>query len=69
VPWVGLALGGLELLEDPQAVAVLLHLQSRGTQVRISRESQLFALEPPPFEIMEDSHWQRLAGRGGVTIL
>jgi len=69
VPWVGLALDGLELLEDPQAKALLEQLQARGIPVRISRESQLFALEPAAFEIMEDSHWQRLAGRGEVTIL
>jgi hypothetical protein len=69
VPWVGLALGGLELLEDPQAMAALQQLQARGTGVRLSRESQLFALDPLPFEIMEDSLWQRLAGRGGLTIL
>jgi len=69
VPWVGLALGGLELLQDPQALAVLEQLQARGTGVRISREGQLFALAPSPFEIMEDSQWQRLAGRGRLTIL
>lgn len=69
VPWVGLALEGLALLEDPQALALLERLQARGTAVRISRESQLFPLEPGPFEIMEDSRWQRLAGRGDITIL
>jgi hypothetical protein len=69
VPWLGLALDGLELLEDPQARALLERLQTRGIPVRISRESQLFALEPAAFEIMEDSQWQRLAGRGELTIL
>lgn len=69
VPWVGLAMGALELLEDPQALAALQQLQARGTQVRVSRDSQLFALEPVPFEIMEDSLWQRLAGRGGLTLI
>jgi len=69
VPWLGLALDGLELLEDPQARAILEQLQARGTPVRISRESQLFALEPAAFEIMEDSRWQRLAGRGELTVL
>ena len=44
-------------------------LQARGIPVRISRESQLFTLEPAAFEIMEDSQWQRLAGRGELTIL
>jgi len=69
VPWLGLALDALELLEDPQAMALLEQLQARGTPVRISRESQLFSLEPTAFEIMEDSLWQRLAGRGEITIL
>jgi len=69
VPWVGLALDALELLEDPQALAVLEQLQARGIPVRISRESQLFPLEPAAFEIMEDSQWQRLAGRGEITLL
>jgi hypothetical protein len=69
VPWVCLALGALELLEDPQALAALEQLQARGVPVRVSRESQLFALEPLPFEVMEDSHWLRLAGRGALTIL
>ena len=69
VPWLGLALDALELLDDPQAMAVLEQLQARGIPVRISRESQLFSLEPTAFEIMEDSLWQRLAGRGEITIL
>jgi hypothetical protein len=69
VPWLGLALDALELLEDPQAMALLEQLQARGTPVRISRESQLFSLEPAPFDIMEDSQWQRLAGRGEITLL
>ena len=68
VPWVGLALDGLDLLDDPQAMALLQALQARGTPVRISRESQLFPREDG-FEILEDSFWQRLAGRGGLTLL
>ena len=44
-------------------------IQAQGTPVRISRESQLFPTQACPFEIMEDSHWQRLAGRGGLLIL
>ena len=47
MPWVCLALGALELLEDPQTLAALEQLQARGVPVRVSRESQLFALEPP----------------------
>jgi hypothetical protein len=69
VPWVGLALDGLDLLDDPQARSLLEALQARGTKVRISRESQLFPLEQGPFEVMEDSRWQRLAGRGELTLL
>jgi hypothetical protein len=69
VPWLGLALGGLELLADPQALAVLEQIQARGTKVQVSREGLLFVLDPPPFEVMEDSQWQRLAGRGALTIL
>ena len=68
VPWVGLALDGLELLEDPQARALLEQLQARGTRVRISRESQMFATDGG-FEVMEDSRWQRLAGRGELTMI
>jgi len=68
VPWVGLALDGLDLLDDPQAMGLLKTLQGRGTPVRISRESQLFPREDG-FEILEDSLWQRLAGRGGLTLL
>jgi hypothetical protein len=69
VPWLGLALDALELLDDPQAREILEQLQARGIPVRISRESQLFPLEPARFEVMEDSQWQRLAGRGELTIL
>jgi hypothetical protein len=69
VPWVGLALDAVELLDDPQALALLEAIQARGVPVRISRESQLFPQEPTAFEIMEDSFWQRLAGRGGLTLV
>jgi hypothetical protein len=68
VPWVGLALDGIGLLDDPEARRLLEGLQARGTPVRISRESQLFPLEGE-FEAMEDSRWQRLAGRGEITLL
>jgi hypothetical protein len=69
VPWLCLALEGLELLDDPQALRILEAIQAQGTPVRISRESQLFPTEAGPFEVMEDSHWQRLAGRGEIIIL
>jgi hypothetical protein len=70
VPWLGLALEGLELLEDDQALALLERLRARGVRVRISRDSQLFPSEwGERFELLEDSHWQRLAGRGELTII
>jgi len=69
VPWVGLALEALDLLEDPEALALLAALRARGVPVLVSRESQLFPEEPGGFEILEDSRWQRLAGRGEITIL
>jgi len=69
VPWVCLALEALALLEDPLALRTLEALQSRGTPVRISRDSQLFPSADTPFELMEDSQWQRLAGRGELIIL
>ena len=68
-PWLCLALDGLELLEDPQGLRILEAIQAQGTPVRISRESQLFPTPACPFEIMEDSHWQRLAGKGALVIL
>ena len=69
VPWVGLALEALDLLEDPEALALLAALRARGIPVLVSRESQLFPAEPGGFDILEDSRWQRLAGRGEITIL
>jgi hypothetical protein len=70
VPWVGLALEATELLEDPEAMALLEALQARGTAIRISRESLLFPDGPGgAFEVIQDSQWQRLAGRGDLTII
>ena len=70
VPWVGLALEAVELLEDPEALALLRGIQARGTPVRISRQSLLFPDGPEvAFEIIEDSQWQRLAGKGALTLL
>ncbi|NTV74229.1 MAG: hypothetical protein HGA66_08480, partial [Holophaga sp.] len=70
VPWLGLALDATGLLEDPEALALLTALQSRGTRVRVSRESLLFPDGPEgAFEVIEDSQWQRLAGKGDLTIL
>jgi len=70
VPWVGLALEATELLEDPEALALLKGIQARGTPVRISRQSMLFPDGPEfAFEVIEDSQWQRLAGKGGLTII
>jgi hypothetical protein len=70
VPWVGLALEAADLLEDPEALAVLSAIRKRGTPVRISRACLLFPDGPEgAFEPIEDSEWQRLAGRGDLTIL
>lgn len=70
VPWVGLALEATELLEDPEAMALLSALQERGTPIRISRDSLLFPdLPEGAFEIIQDSQWQRLAGKGDLTML
>ena len=70
VPWVGLALEATELLEDPEALALLNALQARGTRIRISRESLLFPDGPEgAFEVIQDSQWQRLAGKGDLTVL
>ncbi|BDU72309.1 hypothetical protein [Mesoterricola silvestris] len=70
VPWVALALEATGLLEDPEALALLTALQARGTPVRVSRGSLLFPDGPGgAFEVIEDSQWQRLAGKGELTIL
>jgi len=70
VPWVGLALEATELLEDPEAATLLASLQARGTRIRVSRESLLFPDDPAgAFELIEDSLWQRLAGKGDLTII
>jgi len=69
VPWLCLALDAVELLEDPQAVRLLEDLRKRGIEVRVSRESQLFPTGDGAFELMEDSQWQRLAGRGEIIVL
>jgi len=70
VPWVGLALEATRLLEDPEGLATLRALQARGTRVRVSRKSLLFPDGPEgAFEVLEDSLWLRLAGRGELTLL
>lgn len=70
VPWVGLALEATGLLEDPEALGLLTAIQARGTPVRVSRESLLFPDGPEgAFEVIEDSQWQRLAGKGELTVL
>jgi hypothetical protein len=70
VPWVGLALDATGLLEDPEALAVFQALEARGTRVRVSRDGLLFPDEPESaFGVIEDSEWQRLAGRGDLIIL
>jgi len=70
VPWLGLALEATSLLEDAEALALLTALQERGTPVRISRGSLLFPDGPEgAFGVIEDSQWQRLAGKGELTVL
>jgi hypothetical protein len=69
VPWLGLALEAVELLDDPQALGELEALRNRGVPVLVSRESRLFPGDQDGFDILEDSRWQRLAGRGEITIL
>lgn len=69
-PWLGLAHQGIELLEDPMAMQVLAGCQDRGIPVRLSSESLLFmGGDPGPFEVMEDQEWQRLLGRGDLTLV
>lgn len=70
VPWVGLALEATGLLEDPEALTVFHALEARGTRVRVSRDGLLFPDGPESaFGVIEDSEWQRLAGRGELIIL
>nr|WP_320133766.1 hypothetical protein [uncultured Holophaga sp.] len=69
-PWIGLAHEAMELLEDPAAMQVLEGCQRRGVPVRLSRESLMFlGGDPGPFEILEDSLWQRLLGRGEINLV
>ncbi len=67
-PWLVLALDGLHLLEDPEAVRVLEELQGRGIPVLLSRECALLT-ENDGFEIQEDLIWQRALAGGQVTVL
>ena len=69
-PWIGLAHQGIDLLDDPAALQVLQACQDRGIPVRLSSESLLFlGGDPGPFEVMEDSQWQRLLGQGSLTVV
>jgi hypothetical protein len=70
LPWLGLAHDALELLHDPQAIAVLKELKERGVPIRISADSLLFhGLQPQPFETMPDAEWQSLLGRGEIVVV
>lgn len=69
-PWLCLAHQAVELLDDPGAVAVLEGLKGRGVPVRLSAASLEHAgLDPQSFERVPDEGWQKLLGRGGVTVL
>jgi len=69
-PWLLLAHGALELLEDPRALEILQDLRNRGVSVRVSRGSlEYLGHSQAPFEPMEDAEWQTILGRGELTVL
>lgn len=69
-PWLGLAHGALELLEEDASRAALDAVRSRGIPVRISRESlRYLGGTAAPFEVMDDREWQSLAAGGGLILL
>lgn len=69
-PWVGLAHGALELLEDPAALEHLARLQTRGTSVRVCEASRAFlGLDSLGFQPLPTEEWQALAAHGGVILL
>jgi hypothetical protein len=69
-PWLCLAHQALELLEDPDAVAILEGLRGRGIPVQISAASLTHTgQETGGFDVVPDGAWQRLLARGEVTVL
>lgn len=69
-PWVCLAHQGVELLEDPLAVAALETLRDRGIPVRVSVASLAHGgLDPGGFDLQPDAEWQKLLARGEAAVL
>ena len=68
IPWVGIAHEGASILRDSVGLKVLQDLTALGVPIRISRESKMFFPdETSGFEVMEDSEWQALLLKGGIT--
>lgn len=69
-PFLALAHGAMDLLEDDFARTRLEALQARGVPVRVSREGLIFRSEAAaPFEELVDAEWQSLLARGQATLL
>ncbi len=69
-PWLCLAHQAVELLDDPGAVAILEGLKGRGIPVHVSASSLVHGgQEAAGFDLIPDEGWQKLLGRGGVTVL
>lgn len=69
-PWLGLAHGALDLLEDPAALERLARVQARGTAVRVCEASRAYlGLEAGGFGSLPAEEWQALAARGALTLL
>ncbi len=69
-PWLCLAHAAVELLDDPGAVAILEGLKGRGIPVHVSASSLAHGgQETAGFDLIPDEGWQKLLGRGGVTVL
>jgi len=69
-PWLGLAHGALELLEDPAALECLAQIQARGTAVRVCEASRTYlGMGDPGFPALPAQEWQPLAARGALILL
>jgi hypothetical protein len=69
-PWLCLAHQGVELLEDPGAVAILEGLRARGIPIHVSVSSLAHGgQDPAGFNLVSDDGWQKLLVEGGVTPL
>jgi len=69
-PWLCLAHQGVELLEDPGAVAVLQALKQRGIPVHVSAASLTHGgQDPAGFDQVHDEAWQDLLARGALIVL